>query len=82
MVTTNWRGCEGGGAGVITGRRERWSRWRLGGVLARRRSRSSRHATQIALRPHDPRTGEAIDKSEIVKGYEYDRGQFVTFYRR
>ena len=39
-------------------------------------------ATQIALRPHDPRTGAAIDKSEIVKGYEYDRGQFVTFYRR
>ena len=80
------------GTGVITGRRERWSRWcveaasqrvtRLGGVLVRRRSRSSRHATQIALRPHDPRTGAAIDKSEIVKGYEYDRGQFVTFYRR
>jgi non-homologous end joining protein Ku len=36
-------------------------------------------ATRIALRPHDPTTGEAIDKSEIVRGYEYDRGQFVTF---
>jgi DNA end-binding protein Ku len=35
-------------------------------------------ATRIALRPHDPTTGEAIEKSEIVKGYEYDRGQFVT----
>jgi DNA end-binding protein Ku len=36
-------------------------------------------ATRIALRPHDSTTGEAIEKSEIVKGYEYDRGQFVTF---
>jgi hypothetical protein len=35
--------------------------------------------TRIALRPHDPTTGKAIEKSEIVKGYEYDRGQFVTF---
>jgi len=35
--------------------------------------------SRIALRPHDPTTGEAIEKSEIVKGYEYDRGQFVTF---
>jgi DNA end-binding protein Ku len=35
-------------------------------------------ATRIALRPHDPTTGEAIEKSEIVKGYEYGRGQFVT----
>jgi non-homologous end joining protein Ku len=36
-------------------------------------------ATRIALRPHDPRTGEEIEKSQVVKGYEYDRGQFVTF---
>jgi DNA end-binding protein Ku len=36
-------------------------------------------ATRIALRPHDPRTGQEIEKSEIVKGYEYGRGQFVTF---
>jgi len=35
--------------------------------------------TRIAIRPHDPRTGEEIDKAEVVKGYEYDRGQFVTF---
>jgi DNA end-binding protein Ku len=35
--------------------------------------------TRIALRPHDPRTGEEIEKSEVVKGYEYGRGQFVTF---
>jgi DNA end-binding protein Ku len=31
------------------------------------------------IRPHDPRTGEEIDKAEVVKGYEYGRGQFVTF---
>ncbi len=37
-----------------------------------------RAATRIALRPHDPGTGEEIDKREIVKGYEYGRGQFVT----
>jgi DNA end-binding protein Ku len=36
-------------------------------------------ATRIALRPHDPETGEEIDKREVVKGYEYGRGQFVTF---
>jgi hypothetical protein len=35
-------------------------------------------ATRIALRPHDPGTGQEIDKREIVKGYEYGRGQFVT----
>jgi non-homologous end joining protein Ku len=35
-------------------------------------------ATRIALRSHGPTTGEAIEKSEIVKGYKYDRGQFVT----
>jgi hypothetical protein len=38
----------------------------------------SRAATRITLRPHDPGTGEEIDKREIVKGYEYGRGQFVT----
>jgi hypothetical protein len=27
---------------------------------------------------NDPGTGEEIDKREIVKGYEYGRGQFVT----
>ena len=39
----------------------------------------SRAVTRIALRPHDPGTGEEIDKREVVKGYEYGRGQFVTF---
>ena len=36
-------------------------------------------ATRITLRPHDRATGEEIDKTEVVKGYEYDRGHFVTF---
>lgn len=36
-------------------------------------------ATRIALRPHDPQTGEEIERDEVVKGYEYERGQFVTF---
>jgi DNA end-binding protein Ku len=36
-------------------------------------------ATRITLRPHDPDTGEEIDKREVVKGYEYGRGQFLTF---
>src|SRR6516225_6794707 len=35
--------------------------------------------TRVALRPHDPHTGEEIDREEVVKGYEYERGQFVTF---
>jgi DNA end-binding protein Ku len=39
-------------------------------------------ATRIALRPHDPTTGEEIEKNAVVKGYEYSRGQFVTFTTR
>jgi DNA end-binding protein Ku len=35
--------------------------------------------TRVTIRPHDPRTGEEINKAEVVKGYEYGRGQFVTF---
>src|SRR5437762_9596333 len=35
--------------------------------------------TRITLRPHDPGTGEEIEKHEVVKGYEYSRGQFLTF---
>ena len=33
----------------------------------------------IALRPHDPQTGEEIERDQVVKGYEYERGQFLTF---
>jgi DNA end-binding protein Ku len=36
-------------------------------------------ATRIMLRPHDPGTGEEIEKREVVKGYEYSRGQFLAF---
>ena len=36
-------------------------------------------AIRITLRPHDPGTGEEIEKREVVKGYEYSRGQFLTF---
>jgi DNA end-binding protein Ku len=36
-------------------------------------------ATRVTLRPHDPATGEEVDKREVVKGYEYARGEFVTF---
>jgi Ku70/Ku80 beta-barrel domain len=36
-------------------------------------------ATRVTLRPHDPATGEEIDKREVVKGYEYARGEFVAF---
>jgi DNA end-binding protein Ku len=31
------------------------------------------------LRPHDSSTGDEIEKEEVVKGYEYQRGRFVTF---
>ena len=31
------------------------------------------------LRPHDPRSGEEIEKDEVVRGYEYERGQYGTF---
>ena len=47
-----------------------------------RETEQADHATRIALRPHDPRIGEEIEKSEVVKGYEYGRGQFVTFTER
>jgi len=52
--------------------------WRVQSEAAARADQSG-VPTRIALRPHDPSTGEAIEKSRVVKGYEYDRGQFVTF---
>ena len=36
-------------------------------------------ATRIALQPVDRDTGEAIERDEVVKGYEFERGQYVTF---
>jgi DNA end-binding protein Ku len=35
--------------------------------------------TRVALHPHDPYTGEEIEREDVVKGYEFERGQFVTF---
>src|SRR4029077_19447101 len=35
--------------------------------------------TRISLRPHDPSTGEEVEKDEVVRGYEYERGQYITF---
>jgi non-homologous end joining protein Ku len=35
--------------------------------------------SRIALRPHDPSTGEEIEREQVAKGCEYQRGQFVTF---
>ena len=35
-------------------------------------------ATRVSLLPHDPRSGEEIEREEVVKGYEYERGRFVT----
>ena len=34
--------------------------------------------TRVALHPHDPHTGEEIEREEVVKGYEYERGRFAT----
>src|SRR5215469_5820600 len=36
-------------------------------------------ATRITLRPHDPNSGEELEKEEVVRGYEYQRGRYVTF---
>jgi DNA end-binding protein Ku len=33
---------------------------------------------RVALRPHDPHTGEEIERDEVVRGYEFERGRFVT----
>src|ERR1700755_1825109 len=35
--------------------------------------------TRVAFRPHDPRSGEEVERGEVARGYEYERGQFVTF---
>jgi DNA end-binding protein Ku len=36
-------------------------------------------ATRIRLRPHDPSSGEEVERDEVVRGYEYEHGQYVTF---
>jgi DNA end-binding protein Ku len=36
-------------------------------------------ARRIRLRPHDPSTGAEVERDEVVRGYEYEHGQYVTF---
>jgi DNA end-binding protein Ku len=36
-------------------------------------------AARVNLLPHDLHTGAEIEHSEVVRGYEYERGGFVTF---
>jgi non-homologous end joining protein Ku len=36
-------------------------------------------ATRISLQPVARDTGEAIERDQVVKGYEFERGQWVTF---
>ena len=36
-------------------------------------------ATRIALQPVARDTGEAVERDEVVKGYEFERGRYVTF---
>jgi DNA end-binding protein Ku len=43
------------------------------------RTESVGPVSRITLRPHDRTTGEEIEKDEVVRGYEYERGQYVTF---
>jgi hypothetical protein len=38
--------------------------------------------TRIMLRPHDPVTGEEIEKREVVKGYEYSPRPISHLHRR
>ena len=35
--------------------------------------------SRITLRPHDPTTGEEVEMEAVARGYEYERGQYVTF---
>jgi DNA end-binding protein Ku len=33
---------------------------------------------RISLKPVDAETGEPVERSELIKGYEFERGQYVT----
>ena len=79
-----WRPAAGDEPGPEEPDRERHEQLAFGSgskpqLVDPRATERADQATRIALRPHDPRTGEEIEKSEVVKGYEYGRGQFVTF---
>jgi DNA end-binding protein Ku len=34
--------------------------------------------SRIAMKPSDPTTGEEVSRSDLVKGYEIDKGLYVT----
>ncbi len=50
----------------------------LSGEIPGDAAEEPRSPTRVALHPHDPHTGEEIERDEVVKGYEYERGRFVT----
>ena len=80
-----WRPSAASESGADTSDRNRHSQatdpstpWRVEPEVTARADQGGA-ATRIALRPHDTRTGEEIERLQVVKGYEFDRGQFVTF---
>jgi DNA end-binding protein Ku len=40
-----------------------------------------RTGNRISLKPVDAETGEPVERGELLRGYEYDRGQYVTLTR-
>ena len=40
---------------------------------------NARPATRVSLRPHEARSGKEIEREDVVEGYEYGRGQLMTF---
>ena len=79
-----WRGApdEGGGELEDQGGGQDVSERPVSGLTpdyVEDRAEPTRPATRITLRPHDPSTGEEVEKEEVVRGYEYERGQYITF---
>jgi DNA end-binding protein Ku len=48
-------------------------------IVATMRRRKRMAGTRVSLLPHDPHTGAEIERGEVIKGYGYERGGFVTF---
>jgi DNA end-binding protein Ku len=34
--------------------------------------------SRVSMRPHDAETGEELERSELVRGYEFSKGRYVT----
>ena len=34
--------------------------------------------SRVSMRPHDARTGEELERSELVRGYEFSKGRYVV----